>query len=59
VGAHGYLLKDSDEIEIVRAVRAVANGKALFNSAIADRILKYFASPSLLIPKDIFPELSD
>ena len=58
-GARGYLLKDSDEIEVIRAIRAVANGEAIFSSAIAGRIMKYFASPSTLIPREVFPELSN
>lgn len=58
-GARGYLLKDSDEVEIVRAVQAVANGEAIFSPSIATRIIRFFASPSALIPPDVFPELTD
>jgi DNA-binding NarL/FixJ family response regulator len=35
-GVRGYLLKDSAEADLVRAVRAVAGGKTFFSPAIAD-----------------------
>ena len=34
-GAHGYLLKDSADTELIRAVRAVAIGKSYFSPAVA------------------------
>lgn len=43
-GARGYLLKDTDEAEIIRAIVAVANGEAIFGPAIASRVLAYFAA---------------
>jgi DNA-binding NarL/FixJ family response regulator len=57
-GARGYLLKDSDEDEMVRAIRAVANNEAIFSPAIANRMLGFFATRSAL-PKAIFPELTE
>lgn len=42
-GARGYLLKDTDEEEMLRAIRAVANGEAIFGPAIASRVLTLFA----------------
>ncbi|HET8521784.1 MAG TPA: response regulator transcription factor [Thermomicrobiales bacterium] len=44
-GARGYVLKDADEEEIVRAIRAVAAGQAIFSPAVATRVLTYFAAP--------------
>lgn len=35
VGVRGYLIKDSAEIDLVRAVRAVAAGKSYFSPAVA------------------------
>ncbi len=35
VGVKGYLLKDSAEVDLVRAVRAVASGKSFFSPSIA------------------------
>jgi DNA-binding NarL/FixJ family response regulator len=57
-GARGYLLKDSDEDEMVRAIRAVANNEAIFSPAIANRVLSYFATRPKL-PKAIFPALTE
>ena len=37
-GAHGYLMKDATRVEIVGAIRAVANGQMHFPKAIAERI---------------------
>jgi DNA-binding NarL/FixJ family response regulator len=38
-GVRGYLLKDSAEPDLVRAVRAVAAGKTFFSPAIVDMLL--------------------
>lgn len=38
-GAHGYLLKDSAENEVVSAVRALAQGNTYFSPAIAKTLL--------------------
>ncbi len=38
-GVRGYLLKDSAEPDLVRAVRAVADGKTFFSPAISDMLL--------------------
>src|ERR1700712_2843987 len=42
VGARGYLLKSAGREELLRAVRAVATGEAIFSPAIATRVLDYF-----------------
>jgi DNA-binding NarL/FixJ family response regulator len=42
-GARGYLLKDADREELVRAVSAVHRGEAIFSPAIAQRMVQYFA----------------
>lgn len=39
-GAKGYLLKDSAEADLVRAVEAVAQGKPFFSPAIAQTLLE-------------------
>jgi two-component system, NarL family, response regulator NreC len=39
-GARGYLLKDSADIDLYRAVEAVANGKSFFSPAIANTLLE-------------------
>ncbi len=43
-GARGYLLKGARKAEIVRAVRAVASGEAIFGADIANRLMGYFGS---------------
>lgn len=58
-GARGYLLKGALKAEIVRAVRAVHNGEAIFGSAIAKRLLQFFSAPPPTAPAQLFPELTD
>jgi two-component system response regulator NreC len=38
-GARGYLLKDSDDGDLLRAIRAVARGEAFLSPAISDAVL--------------------
>jgi DNA-binding NarL/FixJ family response regulator len=57
-GARGYLLKDAEDEEMVRAVRAVANDEAIFSPSIANRVLSFFAMRPA-VPKTIFPSLTD
>lgn len=57
-GARGYLLKDAEEDEMIRAIRAVSEGEAIFSPAIASRLVNYFASSRSLIPEEVFPELT-
>jgi DNA-binding NarL/FixJ family response regulator len=42
VGVKGYLLKDSAEADLVRAVRAVAAGKSFFSPAIAQALAENY-----------------
>ena len=62
-GARGYLLKDADKDELVRAIVAVERGEAIFSPAIAQRMIQYFTvSSGHPVPskksKD-FPELTE
>ena len=59
VGARGYLLKGADKAEIVRAIRAVERGEAIFGPAIAQRLMHYFAAPRPSPAVLAFPELSE
>src|SRR5436309_13791278 len=43
-GSRGYVLKDSEEDESLRAIRAVARGEAIFSPAIAQRLIDFFAA---------------
>lgn len=58
-GARGYLLKDAQEEEMLRAVRAVGNGEAIFSPAIATRLMDFFATPRTGVAKEIFPTLTE
>jgi DNA-binding NarL/FixJ family response regulator len=58
-GARGYILKDADEDEMMRAIRAVGEGEAIFSPAIATRMMDYFAASRRLIPQEVFPELTE
>ena len=60
-GAQGYLLKESDQTDIVRAVRGVVAGEAIFGPGVATRILGYFADPPAQPASDEypFPELTE
>ncbi|MHB8625135.1 MAG: response regulator [Aggregatilineales bacterium] len=58
-GARGYILKDTEKEDILRAIRAVGGGEAIFSPAIATRLIDFFASPQPAIPREIFPTLTD
>jgi DNA-binding NarL/FixJ family response regulator len=58
-GARGYLLKGADRSEIARALDAVGHGEVVFSSAIAARVLGYFAGGRPNHGATPFPELTD
>jgi DNA-binding NarL/FixJ family response regulator len=58
-GARGYLLKDADRDELIRAVKAVSRGEAIFSPAIAQRLIHYFAALPSRASALAFPELTD
>jgi DNA-binding NarL/FixJ family response regulator len=58
-GARGYILKDADEEEMMRAIRAIGKGEAIFSPAIATRLMDYFAGTQKTAEPEIFPELTD
>ena len=58
-GARGYLLKGSLKAEILRAIRVVNSGEAIFGPVIAQRLMRYFAGPRPTAPPRTFPELTD
>ena len=41
-GAKGYVLKDADEDDILRAIRAVGKGEAIFSPVVARRVIDFF-----------------
>jgi DNA-binding NarL/FixJ family response regulator len=58
-GANGYILKNADEEEMLRAITAVGNGEVIFSSEIASRVLHFFSGKKMLEVKNIFPFLTD
>ena len=60
-GARGYLLKDADQEELVRAIIAVYRDEAIFSPAIARRMMNYFSH----LPREraraenVFPDLTE
>ncbi|MEV6930214.1 response regulator transcription factor [Dactylosporangium sp. NPDC051485] len=56
-GARGYVLKGARRSEIIRSIRVVADGEAIFGPAIATRLMGYFAALDRTAP-DPFPELT-
>jgi DNA-binding NarL/FixJ family response regulator len=57
-GARGYLLKDTEKGELLRAIRAVGNGEAIFSPAIATRLIAFFDAPPPAAAQVAFPELT-
>ena len=57
-GARGYLLKGTNQADILRAVHAVATGGAVFGPAVAQRVLDFFAHGAAQSAAT-FPQLSD
>ncbi len=56
-GARGYVLKGAGHEELAAAIRAVYRGEAIFGSAIANRMTRYFATVTPTVPA-AFPELT-
>lgn len=57
-GARGYIIKGANSTDMLRAIRAVGSGEAIFSPAIAVRLMNFFAAPRPAIPAQAFPELS-
>lgn len=55
-GAAGYVLKGAEQDQIIRAIRAVAEGEAIFGPGIARRIRGFLSGPSQ--PTQRFPQLT-
>ncbi len=58
-GARGYVLKDAQKEELLRAVRAVGSGEAIFSPSIARRMIAFFNEPRPVSRSSVFPELTD
>jgi len=58
-GARGYILKDAEKENILRAIQAVGNGEAIFSPTIATRLIDFFATQASTLPKEVFPSLTE
>lgn len=58
-GARGYILKGADQDEMLRAIRSVSSGEALFGAAVADRLVSFFNDASQPRGDLAFPELTE
>jgi DNA-binding NarL/FixJ family response regulator len=58
-GARGYILKGADQQEMLRTIRAVSDGEALFGPEIASRLMDFFSGLSPQSPPELFPELTE
>ncbi len=58
-GARGYLVKGADQDEVLRAIRAVASGEAIFGQAIATRLSRFFSAPRQAAVQHAFPDLTE
>lgn len=58
-GARGYLLKGTNQADVVRAVHLVAAGGAMFGPAVAQRVIEYFGRPRSTGVPIAFPQLTD
>jgi DNA-binding NarL/FixJ family response regulator len=58
-GARGYVLKGGNRTELLRAIRAVAEGEAIFSPAIAARLVDFFVNMRPPEMPQLFPELSE
>jgi DNA-binding NarL/FixJ family response regulator len=65
-GARGYVVKGAEPAEILRAIRAVADGEAIFSPGVAERLMHFFATPPTLASNrvspaaaPVFPELTE
>ncbi len=58
VGALGYILKGAEGDDMLRAIRAVARGEAIFSPTIAQRLMRYFAVPRPVTDLP-FPDLTE
>ena len=59
VGARGYVLKGALKADVLRAIRGVHSGDAIFGAAVAQRLIHYFATVRPPVLGDAFPELTE
>lgn len=55
-GAQGYILKDAEKEDLLRAIRSVASGEAIFSGDVAARMIDFATRPMHRL--DFFAELT-
>ena len=58
-GARGYVLKGAKHDEMLRAIRAVSSGEAIFSASIASRMMNFFTASRAVVPPETFSDLTD
>lgn len=58
-GARGYLLKGTNQADIVRAVHLAGSGGAMFGPDVAQRVIEFFSRPRAAGTPTAFPQLTD
>ena len=58
-GARGYVVKGMRSADAIRAIRAVAEGEAIFSPAIAGRLVSMLAEAKQTAGPTVFPELTE
>ncbi|HWZ19240.1 MAG TPA: response regulator transcription factor [Ktedonobacteraceae bacterium] len=57
-GARGYIVKEARFETLVRAIRTVGSGEAIFSPEIAAKLVDYFTALPAGRPSQVFPELT-
>ena len=58
-GARGYVLKGANPEEVLRAIRVVAGGEAIFSPSVATRLIDFFGGLRPEALPNAFPELTE
>lgn len=58
-GAKGYILKGAKHTDLLRAIKVVTDGEAIFSPGIAVKLVDFFNKMQPIVPVQVFPELSD
>lgn len=57
-GARGFVLKDAEHADMLRAIRSVGQGEAIFSPSVARRLSDFFAAARPAAPRELFPALT-
>lgn len=57
-GARGFVLKDAAKDDMLRAIRGVGRGEAIFGPSIAARLADFFTTARPAAPREAFPALT-